>query len=779
MRKVTRYTSLGLTASSNRLIKDGSEYNKYFSAPTGKVELLKSNGNTYDTLNFMRDYIAKYGNQTAKIAQVLKGSSLLDTCRNIEKWQMDHFKYRMDGMDAERYQAEEIHEPNKQWHKRHIGIDCDDFSIMASSILTQLRIPHSLRKADYGRGWQHVYVIVPLNKNFKANKRESYYCIDAVVDGLNNEKPFHKNYDVPMKIYGLGEAPTGIPNYLDKVLLATDLQPLTNSNLLGNSDEFDEEKMLASIYNNMVNTHNAILVNNPGVTDENQKLFNSEKERQAWLSMYDRAIKAFYTPKRDEVLKQLDAETRELFKNNVITSLSDEQGEPLLNSKLAVETADFKEKIKETTTRVLNGLGCPCQELGAEGDSIINTAALTQMQIQNMVKNDELNEEQKKLLPSFEADMKAYNSWYTQTWEVLYKIGKGIGYPITSRTDTMRDIFNSQRSDFRWKTAPTKLAAIYNKYKDSGLFSTEEYTLLKAQTIDVIDLQIKWYNAVQTVWNGLIDLIKAIAQKAIDVIVKVAEFVAKYNPLSAAARLAVLNAYKYNYRGHSSVFAMALGMHAIPPSQTLIDGFKSRYNKMRNIYVNLLRGDEDNLKKHIMEGSRKKPLFGAGSVYKKVFGDVDISELPPLQTATLNGGLGCEAACISALITAGAGVLASIVQALLSEKDISPEMQKYIEKSNAAFCDTNSPYYKPEFEAMCKVIRQKLAEQKNNTNTNTNIPDNTPPDTGDEGMSTGAKVGIVAFLLAAVGGGAYAYSQSKKKSKNLGCAEPATPVFTM
>ena len=89
------YTALGLTADSNRSINSGNQYNKYFSPEKGKVILLRANGTTYDTIQLMKEWIEKYGSQCAKIAPILKGNTLYNTCQNIEKWQMEHFRYHM------------------------------------------------------------------------------------------------------------------------------------------------------------------------------------------------------------------------------------------------------------------------------------------------------------------------------------------------------------------------------------------------------------------------------------------------------------------------------------------------------------------------------------------------------------------------------------------------------------------------------------------------------------------------------------------------------------
>jgi len=37
--------------------------------------------------------------------------------------------------------------------------DCEDFTIITSAVLCVWNIPHKIRMADYGEGWQHIYVV--------------------------------------------------------------------------------------------------------------------------------------------------------------------------------------------------------------------------------------------------------------------------------------------------------------------------------------------------------------------------------------------------------------------------------------------------------------------------------------------------------------------------------------------------------------------------------------------------------------------------------------------
>lgn len=52
---------------------------------------------------------------------------------------------------------EQIKLPRKLWADKK-G-DCEDFTIITSAVLCVWNIPHTVRMADYGKGWQHIYVV--------------------------------------------------------------------------------------------------------------------------------------------------------------------------------------------------------------------------------------------------------------------------------------------------------------------------------------------------------------------------------------------------------------------------------------------------------------------------------------------------------------------------------------------------------------------------------------------------------------------------------------------
>lgn len=199
--------SLGLVATGKRSIKNGSQYDRYFTSEVKGDEVqLKADGNNYDTLKLMRQVVSKTKSQTKDISKVLKGRSLEETCSNLWKFLYNHVQYKKDHS-----QREQLRTPARTWADRKSGVDCDCYSIFISSVLTNLGIPHTFRMAGYSGDFQHVYVVVPKSGTIGAS-RSSYYVIDPVVNQFNYEPPFSKKHDHKMSevtmLNGLGECNT-------------------------------------------------------------------------------------------------------------------------------------------------------------------------------------------------------------------------------------------------------------------------------------------------------------------------------------------------------------------------------------------------------------------------------------------------------------------------------------------------------------------------------------------------------------------------------------------
>ena len=196
-----------MIASRLRPIKPGAAYSRLITPSLGEYIVRRSEADTSDTLKLIKQVIAKTLSQTEKLAPALRGNSLMATCENIWQFVYTHIQYKID-----RPGHEEIRHPARIWADRVTGVDCDDYTVMISSILSNLRIPHKLRITDYGKGWQHIYVVVPKDGNARAaldqkSSRSDYITLDCVTDRFDHEVAYTKNQDSPMTLNELNGIP--------------------------------------------------------------------------------------------------------------------------------------------------------------------------------------------------------------------------------------------------------------------------------------------------------------------------------------------------------------------------------------------------------------------------------------------------------------------------------------------------------------------------------------------------------------------------------------------
>lgn len=183
------HKQLGMVANGKRAIESGTQYNKFFlSGVAGNEVELLPNGSVTDTLSQMKKVVKQTLSQTKLISQVLKGSSIEQTARNVWNFLYTHVQYTKDNPARE-----QLRTPARTWRDRKQGVDCDCYSIFISSVLTNLGVPHFFRIAGYNGGdYQHVYVVVP------NSGRE--IIIDPVLDSFNTEHPYTSKKDFNMKV---------------------------------------------------------------------------------------------------------------------------------------------------------------------------------------------------------------------------------------------------------------------------------------------------------------------------------------------------------------------------------------------------------------------------------------------------------------------------------------------------------------------------------------------------------------------------------------------------
>ena len=112
-----------------------------------------------------------------KVDESIKYLSMNPSSTNMfaeaKKLKGDQYKLDKKGL-------EQLRRPARTWADRKSGVDCDCMSIFASSILTNLQIPHKFRITKYSQdSWQHVYVIGGENIHGVLSDVEKY---DPVTD---------------------------------------------------------------------------------------------------------------------------------------------------------------------------------------------------------------------------------------------------------------------------------------------------------------------------------------------------------------------------------------------------------------------------------------------------------------------------------------------------------------------------------------------------------------------------------------------------------------------
>ena len=197
-----------MVAKYRRKIKTGAEYNHLISQSNGGYNRRKQFADTDDTIALIKNVVFSTLNQTAKLANALRGKDLKTTCQNIWDFVYWHVQYEKDSPGHE-----EIRHPARTWADRTRGVDCDDYSVFISSVLTNLKIPHALRVTAYKGDWQHIYVVVPKNgnpENLTQDRRNEYITIDCVPDHFDYEERYSRKQDTAMtlnELSGLDDSP--------------------------------------------------------------------------------------------------------------------------------------------------------------------------------------------------------------------------------------------------------------------------------------------------------------------------------------------------------------------------------------------------------------------------------------------------------------------------------------------------------------------------------------------------------------------------------------------
>jgi hypothetical protein len=172
-------------------VRSGKEYDHLFPRAMLTSITKKQGATVADTIKFIPTVVRDTLFHTEKIAKVLKGDNIRETCSNIWHFVYNHIAYKKDEDGKE-----QVRSPARAWHDRGNiqGVDCDCYTVFISSILSNLNIRHKLRITKYKEDrFQHIYPIVPLSDG-------SYITIDCVVRDFDYEEPFSEKKDTNMDL---------------------------------------------------------------------------------------------------------------------------------------------------------------------------------------------------------------------------------------------------------------------------------------------------------------------------------------------------------------------------------------------------------------------------------------------------------------------------------------------------------------------------------------------------------------------------------------------------
>ena len=170
-------------------ISSGKEYDHLFPKATLEVITKKKGATVSDTVKFIPQVVRETMWQTERIAPLLKGETIYDTCSNIWHFLYEHVKYKKDEDGKE-----QVRSPMRLWHDRFRGVDCDCFTTTVLSLLEHHNIKGLMRITKYKQDhFQHIYPIVPIGNG-------KYITIDCVVDEFNYEEPYTEKKDFKMDL---------------------------------------------------------------------------------------------------------------------------------------------------------------------------------------------------------------------------------------------------------------------------------------------------------------------------------------------------------------------------------------------------------------------------------------------------------------------------------------------------------------------------------------------------------------------------------------------------
>jgi hypothetical protein len=204
-------------------------------AVSGKSTTLKNYANVQDTIEAIKRIINENYPAVADVAHSLNANTNEETFRNIWNFVRGNVRYQNDESGVE-----QLRTPQRTLYDR-TG-DCDDMSILISSILCNLGINHELIVAAYKskNEWQHIY---PATFDKNGNR----YVIDCVpeIPYFNYEaKPIKNQIKISMRLEELGQG-------IDADLISELTEPFDINGIDGFEDEDDEIEGIQALLGNV------------------------------------------------------------------------------------------------------------------------------------------------------------------------------------------------------------------------------------------------------------------------------------------------------------------------------------------------------------------------------------------------------------------------------------------------------------------------------------------------------------------------------------------------
>lgn len=187
--------NVNISTVLKRKLKGGKEFDILMPRVSCKTTTL-GDGDTFFTVDRMKDWIEKFRHQTAKIALRLEGQTVEETVNNIYNFLYNHVQYEADGS------LQQLRSPACTWMQRKQGVDCKSYSVFASSLLSNLGITHSIRQVKqpyfFPEEFTHVYVVIPKDQSKKEfSSNAPTFVLDATKHE-NVEVNYLEKVDLPM-----------------------------------------------------------------------------------------------------------------------------------------------------------------------------------------------------------------------------------------------------------------------------------------------------------------------------------------------------------------------------------------------------------------------------------------------------------------------------------------------------------------------------------------------------------------------------------------------------